>query len=158
MSTILPHNVASVQIYNADMKCTAGGSQKYTTQKIRHLHTITKLCRAISSQLRHVSTIRKKLANKQYILDMSSQHGELQSTYSWDQLASLGHPSKFQQVLHLGFITAWTNRCVTNWFCICTCIFVWSLAGTWAGTLYVYFWGFLPLMEFCQVQRFWQFD
>ena len=29
-------------------------------QKIRHLSTIGQLCRAISSQLRHVSTIRKK--------------------------------------------------------------------------------------------------
>ena len=37
---------------------------KYRTQKWgknRHLGTIAQLCRAISSQLRHVSTIRKKL-------------------------------------------------------------------------------------------------
>jgi len=32
-------------------------------QKIRHLGTITQLCRAIPSQLRHVSTIGKKLLN-----------------------------------------------------------------------------------------------
>jgi len=30
-------------------------------QKYRHLHTIAQLCRAISSQLRHASTIRKNL-------------------------------------------------------------------------------------------------
>ena len=39
---------------------------KYRTQKWRknrHLRTIAQLCRAISSQLRHVSTIAKKLLN-----------------------------------------------------------------------------------------------
>jgi len=33
------------------------------TQKIGHLRTIAQLCRAISSQLRHASTIRKTLLN-----------------------------------------------------------------------------------------------
>ena len=36
---------------------------KYRTQKNRHLGTIAQLCRAISSQLRHVSTISKNLSN-----------------------------------------------------------------------------------------------
>ena len=39
---------------------------KYRTQKIsknRHLGTIVQICRAVSSQVRHVSTIRKKLLN-----------------------------------------------------------------------------------------------
>ena len=31
--------------------------------KIRHLCTIAQLCRAVSSQLRHVSTIKKNLLN-----------------------------------------------------------------------------------------------
>jgi len=39
--------------------------------------TITQLCRAISSQLRHLSTIRKKLVKQQYLLHMSPQYGEL---------------------------------------------------------------------------------
>ena len=34
--------------------------------KNRHLGTIAQLCWAISSQLRHISTIRKKLAKQQY--------------------------------------------------------------------------------------------
>ena len=34
---------------------------KYRTQKNRHLGTIAQLCRAITSQLRHVSTIKKNL-------------------------------------------------------------------------------------------------
>jgi len=45
--------------------------------KIRHLCTIAELCRAISSQLRHVSTIGKKLAKQQYLFHMFSRYGEL---------------------------------------------------------------------------------
>jgi len=42
---------------------------KYSTQKSpksRHLGTIPQLCRAISSQLRHVSTIGKQFVKQQY--------------------------------------------------------------------------------------------
>jgi len=45
--------------------------------KDRHLRTITQLCPAISLQLRHVSTIGKKLVKQQYLLHMSSQYGKL---------------------------------------------------------------------------------
>jgi len=38
------------------------------TQKNRHLRTITRICRAESSQLRHVSTIGKKVVKQQYLL------------------------------------------------------------------------------------------
>jgi len=37
---------------------------------------------------------------------MSPQYGELRPTSSWDRFVSLGHPSKFQRVSHLGSITA----------------------------------------------------
>jgi len=40
--------------------------------KIGHLGTIAQLCRAISPQLRHVSTIGKKLVKQQYLSHMSS--------------------------------------------------------------------------------------
>jgi len=43
---------------------------KCRTQKVaknRHLGTIPQLCLAISSQLRHVSTIGKKLVKQQYL-------------------------------------------------------------------------------------------
>jgi len=42
------------------VKRAACGSLKTQDAKTRHLGTITQLCWAISSQLRHVSTIRKK--------------------------------------------------------------------------------------------------
>ena len=53
---------------------------KYRTQKSRqnrHLGTIAQLRRAISSQIRHVSTIGKKLVKQQYLPYMSPQYGEL---------------------------------------------------------------------------------
>jgi len=40
--------------------------------KNRHLGTIAQHCRAISSQLRHIKTIGKKLLKQQYVLHMSS--------------------------------------------------------------------------------------
>jgi len=46
------------------MKCAARDSLKYRTQtlrKNRRLHTIAQLCLAISSQLRHISTIGKNV-------------------------------------------------------------------------------------------------
>jgi len=48
--------------------------------KNRHLGTIAQLCWAISSQLRHVSTIGKKLVKQQYVLQMSPQYVELWPT------------------------------------------------------------------------------
>ena len=80
----------------------------------------------------------KKLVKYQYLLHMSSQYGERWSTSGWDWLVSLGHPSKFQRVSLLGFVTTPTslNRGQPN--------FAWCLAISWAGTLYVHFRGFLP--------------
>ena len=57
----LAHGVALVRIYNAGLKCAARGSLQIQDAKNRHLGTIAQLCRAISSQLRHVSTIGKNL-------------------------------------------------------------------------------------------------
>jgi len=95
-------------------------------QRNRHLRTISQLCWAISSPLRHVSTVRKKLVKQQYLL--------------W--LTSLGNPSKFQWVSHLGFVTALTSLDGGQQN------FVWLSAGlvTFLGAL-------APLTEFYQVQN-----
>jgi len=69
---------------------------KYRTQKIaknRHLGTIAQICRAISSQLRHVSTIGKKLLKQLYLLHASSHYGERRPTKGWDRFGCLGHPT-----------------------------------------------------------------
>jgi len=58
--------VALVPISDADLKHAAGGSLKIQDAKSsqnRHLGTIAQLCPAIYSQLRHVSTIGKKMLN-----------------------------------------------------------------------------------------------
>jgi len=68
--------------------------------KSRHLSMIAELCRAISSQLRHISTIGKKFV-KQQCFPTCPCYGELRPTSGWDLLASLRHPCKFQRVLHL---------------------------------------------------------
>ena len=54
------HGVALVQIYNAFLKRAARGSLEIQDAKNRHFGTIAQLCWAISSELRHVSTIGKK--------------------------------------------------------------------------------------------------
>ena len=48
--------------------------------KIHHVLTIAQLYRAISSQLRHVSAVGKKLVKQQYLLQMSAHYGELRPT------------------------------------------------------------------------------
>ena len=67
--------------------------------------TIAKLCRAIYSQLRRVSTIGK-IVKQQYLRHMPLQYGELRPTNGWDLLVSLGHPSKFPRVSYFGSVTA----------------------------------------------------
>ena len=78
---------------------------------------------------------------------MFSQYGELRPTNSWDRFGSLGHPSKFQPVSRLRFITApmSLNRRQQH--------FAGCLAVFWAGTLYIHFWGLLPPTEFFQLQN-----
>ena len=55
------------------MYCTrlTANTGRKKVAKNRHLGTIVQLCLAISSQIRHVSTIGKKLVKQQYLLHMS---------------------------------------------------------------------------------------
>ena len=89
-------------------------------------------------QLRHVSTIGKKLVKQQYPLHMSQQYGEFRPTSGWDRLAGLGHHSKFQRLSRLGFFTAATslNGSQPN--------FARCLAVSWAGRLFIHFRRLLP--------------
>jgi len=92
----------------SEMCCTrlAGNAGPKKSPKIRHLGTIAQLSWSVSSQRRHASTIGKKLVKQQYLPHMSSPYGELWPTNIWDLFRSLGHPSKFQRVSHLGSVTA----------------------------------------------------
>jgi len=88
--------------------CTrlGGNAGRKKVAKNRHLGTIAQICRVISSQLRHVSTIGKKLVKQRYVLHMSPQYGELRPTNGWDPSGSLRHPCKFQRVSRLDSVTA----------------------------------------------------
>jgi len=63
----------------SEMCCTrlAENAGRTKSPKSRHLRTVVKLCRVMSSQLKHLSTIGKKLVKQQYLLQMSPQYGEL---------------------------------------------------------------------------------
>ena len=79
----------------SEVCCTrlAGNAGPKKLPKIHHRGTITQLCMAISSQLRQLSTIGKKLVKQQCLPHMSLQYGELRPTNAQDLLASLGYPS-----------------------------------------------------------------
>jgi len=75
--------------------------------KNRHLRTIAQLRRAISSQLRHVSTIGKKLVKQQYLPHMSLQYGKLRPTSGWDRFVIVwGTPA----IISTGF-ASWQRHC-----------------------------------------------
>jgi len=111
MSTILPHMWCGLSANiecRSEMCCSrlAGNIGRKNDAKNRHLRTIAQYCRAISSQLRHILTIGKKLVMQQYLPHMSLQYGELPPTSGWDRFVSLGHLNKFQRVSRLGSVTA----------------------------------------------------
>jgi len=110
-----------------------------------HLFTIAQICPAMSSQLRHVSTIGK-MAKQQYLLHMFSQYGELSPLAAEIGLPVWGTPANFNgfwvlaSLLHRRHSTevSHTARC---------------LAVSWAGTLSIHFRGCCPLTEFCHMQN-----
>jgi len=111
MSAILPHMVwpyceFKMQVWNVlhAARCKCRTQKKSST--VCHLGTIAQLCRAISLQLKHVSTIGKKLVKQQYLLHMSPQYGKLWLTSGWDRFTTLGHHCKFQWVSRLCSVTA----------------------------------------------------
>jgi len=130
------------------MSCTrlAQNTGCKQSPKIHHMGTVAQLCPAISLQPMHVSTIGKKTC--QTAIHMSSQYGELRPTSGWDLLVSLGHPSKFQPVSRLGFVTAATSLTGDQRSKLCATL------GQLLGWCTIYtFWGSCPLTEFCQVQN-----
>ena len=66
----------------SEMWCTrlAANTGRKNDAKTRHLGTIAQLCRAISSQLRHVWTIGKNLLNSNISPHKSLQYGGLRPT------------------------------------------------------------------------------
>ena len=124
---------------------------KYSMQKWRKKSPSAHHCTTLSGCIFAIKACidnQKKLVRQQYLLHMSPHY-----TANFDPLTSetgsgvLEHPSKFQRVSHLAFVTAATS--LTGGqpnFARCLGVF-------WAGTLYIHFWGLMPLTEFCSVQN-----
>ena len=119
------------------MRLTANTGRQKIVKNLPSGHLRTTLSGYIFATKTHFDN-REKLVKQQCLLHMSPQYGELRPTSAWDQSGSLGHPSKFQRVLHFGSITAVTSRNGSQ------PNFARCLSVSWAGTLHIYFWGFLP--------------
>jgi len=104
------HGVALVRIKNAGLKCAVRGSLEMQdpkkSPKIHLLGTITQICRAVSSQLRHViSTIGKNLLNSNISLTYPhsmANFGPLVAVICWRVWAS--------QQIATGF-ASWQRYC-----------------------------------------------
>jgi len=109
-----------------------------------HHHTTLSSC---VSQLRHISTIGKKLVKQQYLLQMSPRYGKLWPTNSWDWLASLGYPAHFNGFRILASLLQLRRSLEANQ----------TLHDVWPSPRLVHyvhiFVGFCPLAEFCRVQN-----
>jgi len=89
------------------MCCTrlAGNAGPKKSPKIGHLGTIAQLCRAISSQLRHVIENQKKnFLNSN--MSPTGPHNMVNFGPLMAEICSGVYPSKFQQVSRLGSDTA----------------------------------------------------
>ena len=87
------------------MCCTqlAGNAGRKKSPKIRHLGTTAQLCRAISSQLRHVSAIGKKIVKQQYLSHTTRPHNIVNFGALTDEICSgvWGTPANFNGFLVL---------------------------------------------------------
>jgi len=114
--------------------------------KIRRLGTIAQLCRVIPSQLRHVSTIRKKHVKQQYLIHMFSKYVELQPVTAEIGSGVWGTPANFNGFRV--FASSLQRRRSRRPTKLCTMFN--RLLGCY--TIYI-FGGSCPRTEFCQVQN-----
>jgi len=82
----------------------AENTARKKSPKSRHLGTIPQICRDISSQLRHISTIGIILLSAN-IFNICP-HNMVNFGPLAAEIDSLGNPCKFQRVSHLGSLTA----------------------------------------------------
>jgi len=120
------------------------GMQKW--RKNRHLGTTAQLCRAVSSQLRHVSTIGKKLVSN---ISSTCPHnivsfGALAAEIDW---RVWGTPANFKGFRVLASLLQQRRSTEANQ----TLHDVWPSPGL-VDYLYI-FGGCCPVTEFCQVQN-----
>ena len=128
------HGVALVRIKDAGLKRAARGSREIHDTKIRHLCAIAHLCRAISSQLRHVSTIGTK---NLLICNISSRcfhdmvnFGPLAAEICWRVCGTPANFNGFRVLASLLQAAATSLNGNEPNFTRC-------LAASWTGTLYI---------------------
>jgi len=114
--------------------------------KIRHLRTIAQFCRAVSSQLRHISTIGKTLLNSNISSRRPHNMANVGTLMAEICLPVWGTPANFNR-FRVCFVTAAMSLTGGQ------ANFARSLVISWAGTLYIHWGGNLPLAEFCHVQN-----
>jgi len=141
--------VALVRIYNAGLKmcCIAEKHRTQKIAKIRHLGTIAQLCRAVSSQLRHASTIGKKVLN----INISSicSHNMANFGPLTAEIVSIvwGTPANFNEFRVLASLLQRRRSLDANQTLQDVC-------PSLGLVHYIYiFGGSCPLTEFCQVQN-----
>jgi len=113
---------------------------KYRTQKITKNapsgHRGTTLSSCIFITKAYIDNWKKNLLNSN--ISCTCPHNMANPTSCWDRFRSLGHPSKFQRLSRLAFVTAATS--LTGGqpnFARC-------LAVSWVSTLYIHFCRLLP--------------
>jgi len=153
MSTILLRMVwrgPSVNLEcRSEMCCTRlpGNAGRKKLPKIRHLGTVAQLCRAISSQVRHISTIKKNLLNS-YISPICPHNmvnfGPLTAEICW---RVWGTPANFNGFRVLASLLQRRRSMEVNQ----TLHDVWPSPGL---VHYIYICrGSCPVTEFCHVQN-----
>jgi len=92
----------------SEMCCTrlAGNAEPKNARKNRHLGTIAQLCRAISSQLRHVPTMGKNLLNSNISSRCPHNIANVLADWRLRSIYQFGPAQHIQRVSRLGSVTA----------------------------------------------------
>jgi len=115
--------------------------------KIHHLGTIAQLCRAVSSQLRHVSTIGKNFLNSNISSRRPHNMANFIPLMAQISLPVWGTPANFNR------FASWLHHCsnVAHRRPTKLCTIFGRLLGWY--TIYTFLGAFAPLVEFCSVQN-----
>ena len=133
LSSILPHTMWPWCEFRMQVSNVLHAARwKYRTQKDPQKLAICVPSHILSGYIFATKAYinnREKFVKQQYLLHLFPLYDELRPTNGWQRFASLRHPSKFQRVSRLAFVTAATSltggqpnfaRCLTV---------------SWAGTL-----------------------
>jgi len=136
-----------MQVWNV-LHAARWNTSRKKSPKIRHLPTVAQICRAISSQLRHVSTIEKKLLNSN--ISSTCSH----NIVNFGPLAAeIGLPVWGTQQFSTGF-ACWLRYCtdVAQRRSTKLCMMFGRLLD-WYTVWIMHFWHSCPLTDFCKVQN-----